>query len=65
MPSRRGADEADAVFCALCAGELTRQTKLGRFSKLADAASVAAVADVAAEPLRGASRTEVERRRGR
>jgi magnesium chelatase subunit H len=30
-------DEADAVFCALCAGELTRQTKLGRFSMLADA----------------------------
>jgi magnesium chelatase subunit H len=25
------------VFCALCAGELTRQTKLGRFSMLADA----------------------------
>ena len=30
-------DEADAVFCALCTGELTRQTKLGRFSMLADA----------------------------
>jgi magnesium chelatase subunit H len=29
--------DADAVFCALCAGELTRQTKLGRFSMLDDA----------------------------
>lgn len=29
--------DADAVFCALCAGALTRQTKLGRFSMLGGA----------------------------
>ena len=29
-------DAADAVFCALCTSELTRQTKLGRFSMLGD-----------------------------
>ena len=30
-------EQADAVFCALCTGALTRQTKLGRFSMAGDA----------------------------
>ena len=50
-------EAADAVFCALCTGELTRQTKLGRFSMLADADRSPLSPMALLKKLRAAART--------